>query len=77
MNKQRRKDLLYVAESLQEALDRLSEVRDEEQEAFDNMPESLQYGSRGGAMQEAIDTMDEWESEIDEIKSRIEEFAGD
>lgn len=77
MNKQRRKDLLDVAESLQEALDRLSEVRDEEQEAFDNMPESLQYGSRGGAMQEAIDTMDEWESEIDEIKSRIGEFAGD
>lgn len=77
MNKQRQKDLLDVAESLQEALDRLSEVRDEEQEAFDNMPESLQYGSRGGAMQEAIDTMDEWESEIDEIKSRIEEFAGD
>lgn len=77
MNKQRRKDLLDVAESLQEALDRLSEVRDEEQEAFDNMPESLQYGSRGDAMQEAIDTMDEWEGEIDEIKSRIEEFAGD
>lgn len=77
MNKQRRKDLLDVAEHLQDALDRLLEVRDEEQEAFDNMPESLQYGSRGDAMQEAIDTMDEWESEIDEIKSRIEEFAGD
>lgn len=76
MNKQRQKDLLDVAESLQEALDRLSEVRDEEQEAFDNMPESLQYGSRGDAMQDAIDTMDEWEGEIDEIKSRIEEFAG-
>lgn len=76
MNKQRRKDLLDVAESLQEALDRLSEVRDEEQEAFDNMPESLQYGSRGDAMQDAIDTMDEWEGEIDKIKSRIEEFAG-
>lgn len=76
MNKQRRKDLLDVAESLQEALDRLSEVRDEEQEAFDNMPESLQYGSRRDAMQDAIDTMDEWEGEIDEIKSRIEEFAG-
>lgn len=76
MNKQRRKDLLDVAESLQEALDRLSEVRDEGQEAFDNMPESLQYGSRGDAMQDAIDTMDEWEGEIDEIKSRIEEFAG-
>ena len=71
MNKQRRKDLLDVAEHLQDALDRLSEVRDEEQEAFDNMPESLQYGSRGDAMQEAIDTMDEWESEIDEIKRNI------
>lgn len=76
MNKQRRKNLLDVAEHLQDALDRLSEIRDEEQDTFDNMPESLQYSSRGDAMQEAIDIMDEWESTIDVLKSSIEEFAG-
>lgn len=75
MNKQRRQDLLDVSQLLSEASDRLNEIRDEEQEAFDNMPEGLQCSCRGEAMQEAIDTMDEWNSEIEDIKGQIEEFA--
>lgn len=75
MNKQRRQDLLDVSALLSEASDRLNEIREEEQEAFDNMPEGLQYSSRGETMQEAIDTMDEWNSAIEDIKSQIEEFA--
>lgn len=75
MNKQRRQDLLDVSALLSEASDRLNEIREEEQEAFDNMPEGLQCSSRGETMQEAIDTMDEWNSGIEDIKSRIEEFA--
>lgn len=75
MNKQRRQDLLDVSALLSEASDRLNEIREEEQEAFDNMPEGLQCSSRGETMQEAIDTMDEWNSDIENIKSRIEEFA--
>ena len=75
MNKQRRQDLLDVLALLSEASDRLNEIREEEQEAFDNMPEGLQCSSRGETMQEAIDTMDEWNSDIEDIKSRIEEFA--
>jgi hypothetical protein len=75
MNKQRRQDLLDVSALLSEASDRLNEIREEEQEAFDNMPEGLQCSSRGETMQEAIDTMDEWNSDIEDIKSRIEEFA--
>lgn len=75
MNKQRRQDLLDVSALLSEASDRLNEIREEEQEAFDNMPEGLQCSSRGETMQEAIDTMDEWNSDIEDIKSRIEEFV--
>lgn len=75
MNKQRRQDLLDVSALLSEASDRLNEIREEEQEAFDNMPEGLQCSSRGETMQEAIDTMDEWSSDIEDIKNRIEEFA--
>lgn len=75
MNKQRRQDLLDVSALLSEASGRLNEIREEEQEAFDNMPEGLQCSSRGETMQEAIDTMDEWNSDIEDIKSRIEEFA--
>lgn len=40
---------------LQEALDILTEVRDEEQEAHDNLPESFQNGEQGEAMEEHID----------------------
>ncbi len=75
MNRERRQQLLDVASSLADAMDRLSEIRDEEQEAFDNMPEGLQSGNRGQTMQEAIDTMDEWSSEIEAIKDTIETYA--
>ena len=34
-------------------------VRDEEQEAFDNLPESFQCSERGEAMEEYIYTMEE------------------
>ncbi len=75
MNRERRQELLDVASSLAEAMDRLSEIREEEQEALDNMPEGLQCGNRGQSMQEAIDTMDEWGSEIESIKDTIETYA--
>lgn len=52
---------------LQEALDIIIEVKEEEQEAFDNLPESFQEGERGELMQEAIDTLDNIESELLEL----------
>ena len=38
-----------------EAIDQLSEIRDEEQDAYDNLPESLQESERGENMQNCID----------------------
>lgn len=75
MNKERKQSLLDVASSLTDAIDRLNEIRDEEQESFDNMPEGLQGGSRGQSMMEAIDTMDNWNTEIESIKDSIEDYA--
>lgn len=75
MNKQRRNDLLDVVSSLEEAYDRLNEIRDEEQEALDNMPESLQTSSRGEAMQEAIDEMDSIAEGIESVKVRVEKMT--
>lgn len=75
MNKERKQSLLDVASSLAEAMDRLNEIRDEEQGAFDNMPEGLQGGTRGQSMMEAIDTMDNWNTEIESIKDSIEDYA--
>lgn len=42
-------------------------VRDEEEEAYDNLPDGLRDGSRGDSMQEAMTYMDEAISKLDEI----------
>jgi hypothetical protein len=44
----------------------LESVRDEEQDTFDNMPESLQGGEKGSAMEEAVNNLDEAINSLDE-----------
>jgi len=52
MNKARRN-------RLEKLIGELVEVREDEQEAFDNLPESLQSGERGEAIESAIDSIEE------------------
>lgn len=59
MNKVRRKELARVVDLLDRARDLLETIRDEEQEAFDNLPESIQCSERGEAMEDYISTMEE------------------
>lgn len=59
MNKVRRKALADIIDLIEEVRERLEMVRDEEQEAFDNLPESFQCSERGEAMEEYIYTMEE------------------
>lgn len=65
MNKARRNELSAILVLIEEARERLGAVRDEEQEAFDNMPESLHYSERGEIMEEYISTMDEFLDYLD------------
>lgn len=56
----------------------IEEIRDEEQDSFDNLPEGIQESSRGERMEEVIDTLDEAISnleylDIDDIISYINE----
>lgn len=50
MNKQRRNRIAEALELISQARDILEEVKDEEQESYENLPESLQYGERGEQM---------------------------
>ena len=64
-----------------EAIDQLSEIRDEEQEAYDNLPESLQESERGENMQDCIDSLESFMSdleymEIEGTDDLIEEIGG-
>ncbi len=59
MNKARRKSITAILDAIQQHIIDLEAIRDEEQEAFDNLPENLQEAERGQSMQEAIDALDE------------------
>ena len=74
MNNTRRKAIMKIAERLEELKTDFELLRDEEQEAFDNMPESIQESERGEQMQEAIDALDEACCSIDEAIDRLGEI---
>jgi len=58
MNKQRRAELDKIVLKLEEAKADIETIRDEEQEAYDNMPENLQMSDRGDAAQGRVDALD-------------------
>ena len=67
MNKQRRKWLENVSAMIERAKEELEQIRDEEQEAYDNIPESLQDSDRGNTMYENIDNLDTMASDLEDI----------
>ena len=66
MNNDRRNRLQEVKESLDDVISQIEEIKDEEQEALDNMPESLQQSERGDTMDEAISAIGGVQQAIDE-----------
>ena len=73
MNKIRRKALQDIIDRMEALMDDLETIRDEEQEAFDNLPEGIQTSERGEAMENAIYNMDATLDEIMTCKDYIEE----
>lgn len=67
MNNKRRKEISKVVDTLTEISQTLSILAEEENEAFDNLPESLQESSRGDDMQEWIDRLEGSQATIDEV----------
>ena len=59
MNSERRKRLAKICEQLEEIQVEIQAIADEEQECYDNLPESLQYAERGERMSEIVDTLND------------------
>ena len=92
MNNVRRKRILNLVRELESlckncspnllssCIDELIDIKNDEEEAFDNMPEGLQYSSRGMDSEAAIDNFDdalaylEEIGEIDDAEERIINF---
>lgn len=80
MNNARRKQIdaiLARLESLKSLAEELaSDIGDivaDEQESFDNMPESLQCGERGQKSQDSIDNLENAHSELESMIIAIDE----
>ena len=71
MNKERRQELGDVIDYLDDAIIRLEEIRDDEQDSFDNLPEGLQGSRTGDGMLEAIDMLDGFCDDIEKVKASV------
>lgn len=76
MNAQRRKAIKELVEQITAAFDRLIELREqvdtlliEEDEAFENLPRSLQDSERGQAIQAAIEALETASTCLDALDS--------
>ena len=74
MNKQRREKIRQlkvrfqdIQTELKQASSELFFILNEEQDAFDNMPEGLQSSYRGMCSEDAIDSMEEASEKLDEV----------
>jgi hypothetical protein len=71
MNSERRKKLELIRNELNDLAERIGNIRDEEQDAYDNMPEGIQAGDKGEVAQAAIDAM---ETVINDLENSIGEL---
>lgn len=73
MNKERRKRIQELKDKLLDLQTEIEAIKNEEQEAYDNLPESLQEGDKGTKMSDAIDNLDSAYSSFEEVAESLEE----
>ena len=59
MNKERRKSIAKARDMVAEALSLVEVARDDEQDAFDCMPDNLQQSERGDRLEENVQALEE------------------
>jgi t-SNARE complex subunit (syntaxin) len=73
MNKKRRGRLEKLVGPLEDIKSQIETILEEEQEAFDNIPENLQDGEKGEKSQNVISSIESVIQSIDEAISSINE----
>ncbi len=75
MNRERRTAIDGIIEKLNDLRDEIERVKDEETEAFENLPESLQGSERGQAMESAMSSLEEAYDSVDSAICSLEEAS--
>ena len=76
MNKERRKIIKGIIESLDVAKSDLEQMREEEQIAFDNMPEELQMSKKGETLEDTIFNIEDAMDNVDYAIDTLSEIIG-
>lgn len=74
MNKERRKKIVEAIAAMNKIEALIQSILDDEQEAYENMPESLQMSDNGLASEEAQDNLDAAIDALEEAISYLEEI---
>lgn len=73
MNKDRRKALDAIRAEIEEMKTRIEVLKEEEDDYYQNMPESFQQGDKGQAAEIAIENIESAIDSIDEAINALEE----
>lgn len=73
MNDERRRKIEGIKSQLEAIRVSIEALAEEEQESFDNLPDSIQDGEKGNAMQEAISSLNAAFSCIEEAEENLDE----
>lgn len=74
MNRQRRKRLGEALDKVSEVMEILEEVKSEETDSYENLPDNFRDGDRGEEMQGYIEMLEEAYNYLDDANSVIEQI---
>ena len=75
MNQERRNTLEEINETIGGLLAQVEELIEQENEAYDNLPESIQNSERGESMQTAINNMESLQSSLEEAAGYCDDIV--
>ena len=73
MNAQRRKAINKLIEKIEGIQQDIEMYKDEEEECYYNLPDSIQESERGEVMQDAISQLDDAYNSLDDVLSYLED----
>lgn len=76
MNNARRKRICKIADALNGLKSQIDELHEEEQEAFENIPESLHGTERYEIAENAVDMLESASSGLEDVISFLEDAEG-
>ena len=75
MNKTRRAALDVIVSRIEDVRSDLDALKDEEQDYYDNMPESLQGSEKGEQAEETVSTLEDVSNNLGDVIDQISNVA--